>query len=124
MSALAAESISVKVPFDFQIGKQEFDAGKYRLVVDQSGPMKVIDLESGKESMISGQVPKGGIVNNSKIKLVFYRYGNQHFLREVHGSSNSLKLRESQAERMARAINQDRLAKVILKVVRNKAGRD
>lgn len=76
----------VKVPFAFNTGSQHLPAGVYRL-----------NIES--EHLILLRGPKGGgyVTGNpeisrtvSRAKLVFRRYGDQYFLREVwSGGSNT-----------------------------------
>jgi hypothetical protein len=98
-SAQSSTMAEVKIPFTFQMGAQILPAGSYRIV-----------RESGYLVRLQGPDNAGGYVQmHDAIKLhaanhgsvVFDRYGNKYFLRQIwtEGSANGLECSKSRAEK-------------------------
>jgi hypothetical protein len=78
------KEMRVNVPFAFQSGSQRMPAGVYR-----------VTIESQHLILLRGDSMSGFVHTNPQIgkpvvkdKLVFQRYGNQYFLREVWASQS------------------------------------
>ncbi|HKO42951.1 MAG TPA: hypothetical protein VJU84_06670 [Pyrinomonadaceae bacterium] len=80
------------IPFDFQVGGEQFSAGNYTVrCLNPSSDVKVLQLRKsdGENSvMLHTNSIVGGI--NRKSRLVFNRYGNQYFLSQAWLVSESL----------------------------------
>jgi hypothetical protein len=79
-----SNEMRVNVPFAFQSGSQRMPAGVYR-----------VTIESQHLILLRGDSTSGFVHTNPQIgkpaakgKLVFQRYGNQYFLREVWASQS------------------------------------
>lgn len=97
-------SLSANVPFAFQAGTVEMDAGKYNINTPMAFVMNVHGAHSGEGprymNYLWDTAPK--VADHSK--LVFHCYGHRYFLREVHiaGSRDYLYLTEPKAEKQLR----------------------
>ncbi len=97
--------VRVDVPFAFEVGSNHFAPGIYFLtdarehVLSVSGP-------SSDALVLDRQETSGSPSTNSKV--VFYRYGDRYFLREVwtKGNTDHLRCFESKAERQAKESQQ------------------
>jgi hypothetical protein len=92
-------AVKANVPFDFTVGNAHVPAGTY--TISSTGSQSIIDLrnESGKVHIFGAGYGDGKSSETSK--LVFDKYGDQYFLREVvcaHGEM-SLELPVSKAEK-------------------------
>lgn len=92
------------IPFDFQVGQQSFRAGLY--FVDRVGRQTAqeslrISSADGKTSALVSTSPMLDANGARGASLVFHRYGDMSFLRQVRGVEDdlSLGLQESRAER-------------------------
>jgi hypothetical protein len=86
------------IPFAFQSGNQHMPAGQYRITRDDHlillrGPANVADYVL-VNTAASATAP-------SKGKIVFHRYGDKYFLREIWtaGNSDGLECPKSRAEK-------------------------
>lgn len=105
----AQNAIRVTVPFGFYVGESELmPAGTYHISPCAQNVVKVQHCEQGVTVMQLTQ--PSDAVNDGKGKLVFYKYGENYFLREVRGLpiSGSLSLPMTAHEKHA----QDELATV------------
>jgi hypothetical protein len=80
--SFAQADLEASVPFDFYAGESVCPAGKYILDIDNSGLLWIIRDATGARRVV-GSIPVGGGPNFPASKLVFRRYGDDHFLREV-----------------------------------------
>jgi hypothetical protein len=104
MFAASTDTIRATVPFDFMVGRQTFSAGEYTL--RQAGDQRAVFLRDADYQ------PAGAFLANSvtahrpqeQTTLVFHRYGNLHFLREIWivGEVTGRQLPRSAAEMEAR----------------------
>jgi hypothetical protein len=102
--AQTAARMKASVPFDFHVGQQTFPAGEY--LVERVGRQTIqesllISSPDGKHSALVRTSPLTGAKGNEGASLVFYRYGDVSFLRQVRGveSDLSLQLPASRDER-------------------------
>jgi hypothetical protein len=81
-SAQAKEQATI--PFDFTVGQNQLPAGTYTIKNIQPG---VIELDGhAKHAHIMTLCTSTEDVKQNADKLVFSKYGDQYFLREVRGS--------------------------------------
>ncbi|HYX27378.1 MAG TPA: hypothetical protein VE863_02330 [Pyrinomonadaceae bacterium] len=109
--ALAAASAAVangqskgrmvaQVPFDFVVNEKTLSAGEYRVgAIDQSGGTIAILNANGATLRTAHSKERGN--RDTTAKLVFHRYGNTYFLREVWmaGEQSGRELSMSRQER-------------------------
>jgi hypothetical protein len=91
----------VDIPFAFEAGLAHFTAGKYIL----SAPREhILVVQGTTRSGLTMSSYETSLTPASESKVVFYRYGNQYFLREVwiKGKVDHLRCVESKAEEEAR----------------------
>jgi hypothetical protein len=91
--------VKANVPFDFTVGTAHVPAGIY--TINSTGSQNIIELrnESGKVHIFGAGYAGGK--NTETSKLVFDKWGDQYFLREVlcaHGDM-SVELPVSKAEK-------------------------
>jgi hypothetical protein len=105
VQAQARRSITVTVPFAFQIGDKTLPAGDYS-IRQLSTDTLLVACTSGEESAIApaaGRVENGQNAKPSTEKLVFRQYGERYFLAQVwmvRGASGR-QLNKTDAERNA-----------------------
>jgi len=80
-----AQTIHVRanVPFDFSVGDTKLAAGEYDLSAVASGMTLSVRDASGKPQALRISNRIESLAPSEKTKLVFARYGDQYFLREV-----------------------------------------
>jgi hypothetical protein len=91
----------VDVPFAFQVGSTHFAAGTYVL----SDPQEhILDVQGPTRSALAMTWHGTSLTPSPTSKVIFDRYGNQYFLREVwiKGKVDHLLCAESKAEQEAR----------------------
>lgn len=72
------------VPFDFHVNGKLLPAGTYRVSSMQSAAVLVSAMEpSGPHAAALTHVAGGGTVKHGTSQLVFHRYGDNYFLRQV-----------------------------------------
>lgn len=91
----------VNVPFAFQLGTTHLSCGTYRLKMYGSDLLSMLG-DSGSTIILAGSASGARALQDSAI--VFYRYGDRYFLREVRiaGDEGFLWSAETRAERQAR----------------------
>jgi hypothetical protein len=97
----SAELGTVTVPFAFQAGTAHFAPGTYTF---SNPPMdNLVSIRGSSQSALTVTIRDGGSEHPTVSELVFRRYGNRYFLREVRikGTSDHLLYPESKAERLA-----------------------
>lgn len=89
------------VPFAFEVGSVSFPAGKYILDASQQ---QILLVRGAKRSGLVMTSHETSITPASHSAVVFYRYGNRYFLREVWTGNDGdhLLCAESKAEREIR----------------------
>ncbi|MEZ5424822.1 MAG: hypothetical protein R2747_01035 [Pyrinomonadaceae bacterium] len=103
-SAFAQQTMTFNVPFDFQIGKEKHDAGKYEMRTLDNAKFLLKNVETGENMILVSGAQVGDERTVETQKLVFNRYGETYFLREVYARAGTVgrELTESKAERKIR----------------------
>jgi len=95
--AQSTDTIS-KVPFTFNVGASVMPADTYR-VSEFGGQTGAFMISNNRHSAILMSQPDGRTADD-RPKLVFHKYGDQYFLREVRLAGNTgFNLPESKRER-------------------------
>lgn len=102
-SANAQDKLSFETPFDFQVGKSKLTAGKYELTLISYGRYLLKNVETKDKQLISSQIGAGDDSTKEE-KLVFNRYGDSYFLRQIFASRGSagIEITESNVEKNIR----------------------
>lgn len=103
--------VSFEVPFEFQANGETFSSGKYNLRKISSDIYLLSGEESEEKILIRGHasLPYENAVNAEK--LVFNKYGDSHFLREVYARRGAFgfMLNETKTEKKIRkGVSEDR----------------
>ena len=75
-------AIRVRVPFDFNVGKQILAAGDYRVNLDGAA-LQFINVDGRGACYAISNYTGGGIDQDVRPRLVFHVYGERHFLTEA-----------------------------------------
>jgi hypothetical protein len=101
--AQSGQRIEVTVPFDFVASDRKMPAGEYILQRTIEGPRVVMQLRGENDSQFVYLMihPVRSLDIQSRSKLIFTRYGNEHFLSQiwVAGRSSGEQLRKTNRER-------------------------
>src|ERR1051325_4337307 len=96
-----APSVSVSIPFDFEVAGKTLKAGDYQVRTEGSRSSLKIENRDTLNTMfvMISPLQRAGIQDQSK--LVFNRYGSQYFLSQVWiaGRSSGEEVRQSSTER-------------------------
>ena len=106
-NAIAADTFAIKakVPFDFMVGNHRVEAGEYIIAQDAArNSICITSRETGAALLVLRQ-PAGNNTTGQSFALVFNKYGDRHFLREVWGGPAAIgaQLPASRAEKEAMA---------------------
>jgi hypothetical protein len=74
--------LQATIPFNFAAGRQVLPAGQYRIAYQQSNVIRIESADGKKAILALVQTDEGGKSDSNK--LVFYRYGDQYFLHQIH----------------------------------------
>ncbi len=110
-----AVRMRVDVPFQFRAGNQALSAGEYTVTVDPATRRMTIRSVAGREQTSIPVMPRIAGNTPDHSKLLFKRYGNTYFLREVWTAADNWgqEIAPSKAEiEMARAANGTQVAVV------------
>lgn len=93
---------SVEIPFEFHIGNEIVSAGKYEL--RRISPNTFLLINDSVKILAQTPLMLDDKKSATAEKLVFNRYGNEYFLRQIFTGSNSVGrgLYESKAEKITR----------------------
>ncbi len=96
-----SSAVVAKIPFAFQIGSYHLPAGTYNVQMVGSDFLWV---KSDADSVVMVVVKDSGNRPSADSAVVFHRYGNRYFLREVRaaGEEDFLWCNETKAERHAK----------------------
>ncbi len=87
--ALAAPMLKVDVPFDFLAGGSHLAAGTYNIFhTDSANVMMIRSIDLKAQAMVPVMVSDVSS-GKSVTKLVFNRYGDQHFLSQIWSGPDS-----------------------------------
>ena len=90
--------IDASIPYDFEIGKQQFDAGKYVLRVRHSNSGATIaELRDSKYRVVyEGFLLDSGNTGNGKANLVFDRSGSVARLMQIRTGDKGFSINEKE----------------------------
>ncbi|MGH9308013.1 MAG: hypothetical protein ACRD1U_01475 [Vicinamibacterales bacterium] len=104
------------VPFAFAIGGESMPAGTYR-VSRLSHQLNVFQVSSLRQTAIVISQPEGPDDRDDSPRLLFYRYGDQYFLREIRLPGNTAySIPQSRQERDAEERIAGRMAPEVVAV--------
>lgn len=91
--------VVANVPFDFQVGNKKLPAGEYLVQTPQSSVVRISTLDKSESVMTLVQAAERGSAA-SGAKLIFNRYGDDHFLSQIWtaGSNRGVQLQQSRRE--------------------------
>lgn len=94
-------TVSATVPFGFELGVHHFSPGTYTIARPFEGILAVRNRSDRGMVLARWEI---STKRTEKAKVVFHRYGNRYYLREVWPSSSltHLECAESKQERQAR----------------------
>lgn len=101
-------AVQANIPFDFTVGQQTLSAGEYRVSINGPAMLRVARINGPEVAGVMTSPNRGA--ENVAPKLIFHRYGKQHFLAEVWVGELNLghELFATPAEvEIARTIKQD-----------------
>jgi hypothetical protein len=93
----------VNVPFAFEVGSVRFAPGAYTLASPRE---HVLSIQGPSGTALAMNQRETSLSPATESKVVFYRYGDRYFLREVwvKGETDHLRCSESKAEHRVRNI--------------------
>ncbi len=95
-------SMTIRIPFDFQISGEKLPAGKYTIKRDSQSPIVMLIQSSDRKNSVAFNTMPHYLPNKSaKSSLVFKEYNRNHYLSEVRfpGDGVGYARVESKAER-------------------------
>ena len=97
VQAQGTTRIDANVPYDFAIGDQQFEAGKYVLRVRRAaGGASVAELRDSRHRIVyEGFVMDSGDTGNGKANLVFDRSGSMAKLTQIRTGEKGFAINES-----------------------------
>jgi hypothetical protein len=102
----SSERIVAQVPFEFMVSNTMVPAGKYTVQLTEPGTkLLTISNRDAKVGLLSRTFIDENKTATSAITMVFNKYGDQHFLREIRLKDQTiyrLPLNKSEAELLAR----------------------
>lgn len=104
--AQTPEKITVKLPFEFTVANQTLPAGNYT-IKSLSPSRLLIRSQDGHEAVIASSYAVQANQTPTDAKLVFLRYGDQHFLYQLFapGTDTGRQLSPSRVEvKMAKTV--------------------
>jgi hypothetical protein len=108
--ALHAQTSSIRdqmnVPFGFEVGSTHFAAGTYILSAPREN---LLTVQGAKRTAFMISSYEINVTPSAQSKVIFDRYGNQYFLREVWTKNEAEHLRcpESKAEHEAKRMQRN-----------------
>ncbi len=95
--------VRVTVPFDFNVGSKQMKAGKYSVDQFKTTMGAMIRNLDDNDVVNFNSINITDRANQANARLVFSRYGDQYFLRNVYDgtSGQGIELPKSKAEREA-----------------------
>ncbi len=96
---LANLSIRASVPFAFRVGNELMPAGQYRVTYVNTRDLLMIQGVENGSAVLTHSIPSGKNTGDAA-KLVFHRYGEAYFLRQVWiPGTNANELLQSKGEK-------------------------
>lgn len=106
--ARGGDSLTVEIPFDFYVRNEKLNAGEYEVQKNTEDVFVLRNVETGKKIILSARISAGKNGVEAE-KVVFNKYGDRYFLREVYMDRLSLgrDLGESKTEKKIRKESAD-----------------
>jgi hypothetical protein len=129
-SAFAGKVLNVTIPFDFQVGRMQMEAGQYKIHVVDTNKLILKNTESKKSVFVVTDYQVGNERSGKLENITFNRYGETYFLREIYSGRVTVGggLIESKEERNIRkgkiknnprlALNKTKSESVSIKIVK------
>jgi len=97
IAAASAQDIAkADIPFNFRVGSTLMPAGSYRIEHVESGVVWINEVNGKSNAVALAQTNSGGTAAPSK--LVFNRYGDQYFLRELLKANGAAQMTFSESK--------------------------
>jgi len=99
-----SELLSVEIPFNFHVGNEKLAAGKYEIKRLKNNIFMLRNTDGQVQVLAQTPVTIENTKSADAEKIIFNRYGNQYFLRQIFANRANLGrgLYESKAEKNAR----------------------
>jgi hypothetical protein len=92
------------VPFAFTVAKKQLPAGRYTVLTDGQGVIRIQSYETGTSIM---SLARNELPRKTSAKLIFHHLGNQYFLSQIwRAEGTGLTLRPSALEQELRMASQ------------------
>jgi len=106
VGSISAQDRAVKatVPFDFTVGNTLLPAGSYTIAAEDTGVIKIRNTD-GRIVLLSTSTPDGKEAKTGE--LVFNKYGDQYFLREILCASADMNMAVPASKQEKRAREQE-----------------
>jgi hypothetical protein len=92
--------VTTRIPFDFTVNGKTLPAGKYDVTIGTTPGMLIIrNAESRQAVVVITQTADDKM--DEKARLVFHRYGKEHFLASISDGNKTRELPKTKAERKA-----------------------
>jgi hypothetical protein len=82
-TAAPAQSVTVRIPFNFSANNQEVPAGIYRISLQEPRYLSFVDTQSTQKQYLMLVQPTGEQNSQDGGRLTFRRYGDSNFLYQV-----------------------------------------
>jgi hypothetical protein len=89
MASAQTHGVKATMPFDFTVGGKVLPPGTYKIVPVTDAVIEIQNNSNGQVAVLSQTSPNSSRAENGG-KLVFDKYGDQYFLREVLGGASAL----------------------------------
>jgi hypothetical protein len=86
-------TIRANVPFDFAVGSKLLPSGSYQFFTSSAQSNHTIFIRSADQQIIMlGMTGEDSNLPGNVTRLVFYKYGDHYFLRDIHCPTMSLNI--------------------------------
>jgi hypothetical protein len=95
-------TVIAQVPFQFKVSDVPCRTGEYSFVRPRADASLVVFVRNegtGESILFAGQFFSADLPRGGQAKLVFHRYGEQYFLREIHDGTGVVSLMAGREER-------------------------
>lgn len=98
----ADHNVRADIPFGFSVAGRELPAGQYRLAVDVATHRVELAKADGVTFAALFMSNASPVIPNVRAELVFHRYGQSHYLREIRTSATNISMPVSPSEKFAK----------------------
>ena len=100
-SSAKAQNLIAKIPFEFTVNRATQAPGKYRIArMSTNGGIQLTNLATRRA--VVAMVAAAGAGHDSANLVVFHKYGDRYFLRELRSGASVIAMPESGEERSLR----------------------